>query len=454
MDLNALIKNEYDKDVERNKQRLEIMTYSGQIYTDDYLIEHFPLKLKVEERLKKLKELMFFLASSYNIGDVKQNHGIYFTKDTFLKAGLDISGMQQSNWIKGMKNCGIIYVINKHYQFGHGDENFCKLYGLNQLGIIKSFPHEYQKYLEKHEDKPTANTVVDIANNITVEVFNKKQKQTIRSGLSQFNNKLVDNFDKQAVIDFTKGTISDFKRMLDEYNEDKSEYNKKRLRFKCEGNKITGRAYSKYIATENDETRETDRTVWCQQNGLKYRYDIKSAVPRISHLMSTGEWTDRDFDFYQEMADRSGLNLPREYMKSVHMRLRFGKSADKSFSEFCFSNSDLIKAKYPSGEAYERWLTVVKPAMFEDWKKLYNICEELEGKDHSSSVFYFESYLELYVVWKLKQMGITAYNIYDEFFYDKECDIASIIAEAANYMYNKVGTYYGSFRKGNVSSNA
>ena len=186
MDLNALIKNEYDKDVERNKQRLEIMTYSGQIYTDDYLIEHFPLKLKVEERLKKLKELMFFLASSYNIGDVKQNHGIYFTKDTFLKAGLDISGMQQSNWIKGMKNCGIIYVINKHYQFGHGDENFCKLYGLNQLGIIKSFPHEYQKYLEEHEDKPTANTVVDIANNITVEVFNKKQKQTIDSSKSLY----------------------------------------------------------------------------------------------------------------------------------------------------------------------------------------------------------------------------------------------------------------------------
>ena len=51
-------------------------------------------------------------------------------------------------------------------------------------------------------------------------------------------------------------------------------------------------------------------------------------------------------------------------------------------------------------------------------------------------------------------MGITAYNIYDEFFYDKECDIASIIAEAANYMHNKVGTYYGSFSKGNVSGNA
>lgn len=450
MKLNALIQNEYEKAEERSKQRLEILTYSGQIYTDEYLIEHFPLKLKVEERLAKLKELMFFLASTYNIGDVKQNHGIYFTKDTFLKAGLDISGMQQSNWIKGMKNCGLLYVINKHYQFGHGDENFCKMYGLNQLGIIKSYPIEYQQYLEKHQDVVSPNTVVDIADNITVEVFNKKQKQTIRSGLTQFNQQLVDNFDKQAIVDYTKGTISDFKRMLDEYNDGKSEYNKKRLRFKCEGNKITGRAYSKYIATEKDDVRETDRTVWCEQNNLKYRYDIKSAVPRISHLMATGEWMDRDFDFYQAMSDKSGLDLPREYMKSVHMRLRFGKTAEKSFSEFCFSNNDLIKAKYPSGAAYERWLTEVKPEMYNDWKKLFTICEELEGTDHSSSVFYFESYLELYVVWKLKQMGITAYNIYDEFYYDKECDITSIIAEAANYMYEKVGTYYGSFRKGSV----
>ncbi len=450
MKINALIQNEYEKAEEKDKRRLEILTYLGQIYTDQFLIENFPLKLKVEERLAKLKEFMFFLASTYNIGDVKQNHGIYFTKDTFMKVGLDISGQQQSNWIKGMKNCGILYVINKHYQFGHGENNFCKLYGLNQLGIVKSFPIEYQQYLEKHKDVINPNEVVQLADNISVEIFNRSQKRTIKSGLTVFNSNFVENYDKQAIVDFTKGTISDFKRMLDEYNEGKTEYNKKTLRFKCEGKKITGRAYSKYIATEKDTYRETDRTVWCEQNGLKYRYDIKSAVPRISHLMATGEWMDRDFDFYQAMSDRSGLNLPREYMKSVHMRLRFGKSAEKSFSEFCYSNSDVIKKRYPSGDAYEEWLTKVKPEMYNDWKKLFMICEDLEGKDHSSAVFYFESYLELYVVWKLKQMGITAYNIYDEFYYDKECDITSIIAEAAKYMYDKVGTYYGSFRAGSI----
>jgi hypothetical protein len=63
---------------------------------------------------------------------------------------------------------------------------------------------------------------------------------------------------------------------------------------------------------------------------------------------------------------------------------------------------------------------------------------ELIGKTRKS---YFESFLELYVVWRLKQLGITAYNIYDEFFYDKPYDIASIIEEGANYMYQKIRNY-------------
>lgn len=443
MDLNTLIQDEYEKDERRRQKRLELLFYQGQIYTDQYLIENFPLKLKKEKRLAQLKELLFFLASVYNTGDVKKNKGIYFTKDTFLKAGLDISGQQQSNWIKGMKRCGLLYVINNHYQFNHGDENFCKLYGLNQYGIIKSFPKEYQEYIESHKTVADPSSAVKISDDIIVDVFSKKEKQTLRSGLAASNKTPVENYDKQALADFTKGTLSDFKRMLDEYNEGKSEFNKKMIHFKCKDNKITGRAYSKYIATEKDIFHETDRTIWCEQNGLKYRYDIKSAVPRISHLMATGEWKSPDYDFYQVMSDLSGLGSSREAMKSVHMRLRFSKTAEKSFSEFCFSKRDLIKRHFPSGNGYEEWLSTSRPSLLESWKKLFSLCEQLEGTDHSSSVFYFESYLELYVVWKLKQMGITAYNIYDEFYYDKECDISSIIAEAANYMYNKVGTYNG-----------
>jgi hypothetical protein len=300
--------------------------------------------------------------------------------------------------------------------------------------------------------------LVDISKDIKVEVFDRKQKVQIRSAFAKFNQNLVYNFNKDSLVEFTKGTIDDFEKMLNEYNEGKNEFNKKVIRFKCDKNKISGRAYSQYIKTEKDDIENgyaTDRTDWCKENNLAYRYDIKSAVPRISHLMHTGTWKNEDFDFYEYMSKRmsedSGMYLPRDYMKEIHMRLRFGQSPEKSFNDFCYSNRDLIRARYPSGDAYEMYLTNIRPNLLLDWRKLYNIVEELEGDDHSSAVFYFESFLELYVVWKLKQLGVTAYNIYDEFFYDKPYDIASIIEEGANYMYQKIRDYDDRFNIGKRS---
>jgi len=459
-ELKVLIKNEYDRAVKyRSSKESFAMLYSGQTYTDEYLINNFPIKYKVEERLAQLKSLLFFLASTNNIHDVKENKGIFFTKDTFAKAGISIGNPQtMHNWVEGLKRCGLVYVINNHYQFGHGDENFSKLYGLNQCGIVRSWPKEYHQYLETHSVEEKPNTVVDISKDIKVEVFDKKQKVQIRSAFAKFNQNLVYNFNKDSLVEFTKGTIDDFEKMLNEYNEGKNEFNKKVIRFKCDRTKISGRAYSQYIKTEKDDIENgytTDRTDWCKENNLAYRYDIKSAVPRISHLMNTGTWKNEDFDFYEYMSKRmsedSGMYLPRDYMKEIHMRLRFGQSPEKSFNDFCYSNRDIIRARYGNNEAYESYLTNVRPNLLLDWRKLYNIVEELEGTDHSSAVFYFESFLELYVVWRLKQLGVTAYNIYDEFFYDKPYDIASIIEEGANYMYQKTRDYDDRFNIGKRS---
>lgn len=444
--LQSLIKEEVDRTASRKRDRdIYLRLYSGKVYTDTYLIECFPIKYNTEKRLAQLKELLFFLASSYNISDVKKNHGIYFTRDTFSRCGIKINNAQtMHNWLEGLKRCGIIWIVNNHYQFAHGEDNFSKLYGVNNLGIIKSFPAEYKEYLNSHVVKKAPDSTVKISNNISCDIFSKKQKSIVNSGLTKFNNSIVYDFNKESLVDYTKGTIDEFSKMLDEYNEGKTEYNKKSIRFKYENNKITGRAYSNYIATEKDDVADgyyTDRTEWCKENNLNYRFDIKSAVPRISHLLCTGEWKSNDYDFYEEMSKRSGLGFPREYMKHIHMRLRFSPSAEKSFYEFIYSNKDIIKKRYPNGEPYEYYLQHIKPNLMLDWRKLYGIVESLEGSDHSSSVFYFESFLELYVVWKLKKMGVTAYNIYDEFYFDKPCNIESIIAEAANYMFKRIGEY-------------
>ena len=68
-ELKVLIKNEYDRAVKyRSSKESFAMLYSGQIYTDEYLINNFPIKYKVEERLAQLKSLLFFLASTNNDG--------------------------------------------------------------------------------------------------------------------------------------------------------------------------------------------------------------------------------------------------------------------------------------------------------------------------------------------------------------------------------------------------
>lgn len=392
--------------------------YSGKTYNDQQLIDSFPFKYKSLKRLQELKKLMFYIAShcGHNNGEV------FFTQKTFDNAGVhNVSPMQQSNWIKGMVNCGLLTIVNKHYQFNHGEDNFSKLYSFNQIGVIKSYYDEYQEYCNTVAfKKAELDHVKKIDDNVTVELYRKEDKRRKNPAAKPKITVAMLNL-------FTKGTLLKFRKMLAEYNEGKSPYNKKTFKFKYDGKEITGRAYSQYIATKNDDDYETDRTVWCRANNLCYRYDIKSAVPKVSHLLFTGEWWGGDVDFYKTLLEESDMDISREQMKSMHMRVRFSKSAKKAYNDFCFSNKKLISKRFST----QAWLTEVKDQYFVKFKKLYDITEKYEGKDHSSAVFYFESFIELYVVWKLKKMGVTAYNVYDEFYYDKECDIKSLIREGA-----------------------
>lgn len=393
--------------------------YQGVMYDDQQLISSFPIKYKQEARLSDLKKLMFFIAShSAHSGDI-----VYFTKNTFSAAGLgEVSAMQQSNWIKGLLNCDVIRVSNKHYQFNHGADNFSKTYSFNRIGVIKSFYDEYQEYCNTVYKNMKLDHIKKVDDNVSVELYMKTDRR------KKFQAK--PSISVKQLNDFTKGTLPLFRKMLEEYNEGKSNYNRKTFKFKYDGKNITGRAYSLYIATKNDEKEETDRTMWRKANNLAYHYDIKSAVPKVSHLLATGEWWGEDVDFYKMLSEESDISVGRDHMKSLHMRMRFSKSPKKAYNDFCFSNKKTIERLFST----EEWLTSAKEKNYPKFKNLYDIVEKYEGKDHSSAVFYFESFIELYVVWRMKQLGVTGYNVYDEFFYDKECDVIGLIREGANYL--------------------
>ena len=454
----------------------DLNTYNGIIFSDQYFISTIPIKYKQNEKLEKLHKLVFFLARNYNIGDVKSNNGaIFFTSDTFERAGLGkTSKMERSRWIADLEKSKVITCVNQKYHFG-GD-SFSKLYIFNQIGIIKSYQNLYSEYLNNCE-KQNEKASIPLAENVSYSLYvpslsipshigNKlgDVPETAFTPIAKVNDANLKisipaaptNSIMGEIRKYTHNTIDDFCQKLKEYNDGKKLYDTKRLKFNEGKTELSCRAYSSYIATKKEECADgsmmrTDRTLWRESHNLAYSFDIKSAVPRISHLLATGEWKDNNYDFYGELLKCCGNSImSRENMKALHMRLRFGKNDVQSFNQFCFANRDYVKEHYPYGtESQDIWQEDVKPKMQKEWCSLYNYVEKLEGYDHSSVVFYFESYLELYVTWKLKQLGIECYNIYDEFFYDKPCDIESIIAEAANYVYHayKEGTKTMKFDK-------
>ncbi len=421
--LNTLIDNELNKDDIKNKALFQLSQYSGITLDDNFIIEHFPIKRNIASKLKQVKELMFFLASNYNY-----DNGVFFTEATLKGAHIDCSQHHSSlaRYIQGLINCKVLFLINPHYQFGT-DQNFCKMYGLAQLTIVHSFESEYIKYLQGISKKNESLYKVNDFISISYEATNKGK--TLRRKADYLNK----------IQEFTKGTFDSFQQMLTEYNEDKTDYNTKTIKFNFKGSEVTARAYSPYISTSNEKYGPTDRTAWRNQNGLKYNYDIKSAVPRVSHLLATGEWKEESYDFYEEINKRSNVKLSRDETKKLHMRLRFSKSSKASFNSFCYANQKCINREFPTSALKDDFYGRIKPNMYKDYKQMYDVVEELEGKDHSSDIFYFESLLELYVIWKMKKMGITAYAIYDEFYYNKKCDIQTLLIEAANYVVKSIG---------------
>lgn len=414
-------------------QDLHIKTYVGQIYTDDYLVKHFPIKYKKQERLQQLHSLIMFLAHTYNTTTVKRNGGIFFTNKTFEMAGIHIKNhVEIHRWIEGLENCGIISCSNPHYVFASTDKNVPnkkKLYHFNDIGIIKSFKEEYFSYKlpldyvgSSKKEKGTSKKVKDISENVRLKSIKNAKANILDS-------------DDALIKKMTKNTWDDFLNKLEEYNKGLDAFNKKRMTIKISNDKVTGRAYSPYISTKNDESssEETARTIWKNKYNLKYHYDINSAVPRISYLMNTGIWMPNSFDFYSAIAERTGIKLTRENLKPLFFRFRFGKSKSRSFNAYIYSN----KNKFYNNVKPED-VASVKKLLRTEWDSIYDAVEYYCGTDHSSDVFYFESYLELCVTLRLKKMGINCYNVYDEFYYDKPCDIESVIEDCAKYVYNEV----------------
>ena len=129
-----------------DKKYRDMLYYDGQIYTDEYICQKFPLKYKKEEKLKDVHKLLMFLTHTYKSA-TKKNGGFFFTQKTFEMAGVKCNNhVEMHRWIKGLINCGIVYCVNDFVRF-NSKQNISKLYHINDIGVIKSFTDEYFSYV-------------------------------------------------------------------------------------------------------------------------------------------------------------------------------------------------------------------------------------------------------------------------------------------------------------------
>lgn len=452
--------------------------------TDDKICNILNWTRNKQSRLFDLKRVMAFMAMYFPMAHFG------FNKNMLVQSGCpDICQRKLYKMIDDLSKLGVIQVVDAKYYFIKGETGKCRQYVCNSALIVHSLGNFFERfrtlYKKNHnwqsfakykslEKETDANYDRDFINELKKKNLNPKDfrdemlkkdcinnrelakigykvsktnnasyekkvdltnecrivyKKTARRhkvGKNTYYIAKLDSHPEQVAFDvmnaITLGTYLDFNEKLKAYNVGLSDYNKKRITYNVIDGQLSCRAYSDYIKTKSESDPISTRPAWRKANKFKYDYDIKSCVPRVSYLLKTGIWKDSSFDFYDDIAKNSGINISRDECKSVFMRWKFSPSLEKSWHDYAF-----IMRKNPA----------MIPMEYKDYSKAYKYTEKLIGKDHTSEVFYWESYLELCVTLKLKEMGINSCNVYDNFYYDKSCNIESIIQDAANCVYNQ-----------------
>ena len=197
---------------------------------------------------------------------------------------------------------------------------------------------------------------------------------------------------------------------------------------------------------EDDENKLTRKDV-LDRYGLKYEFDVKSSVPRITYLLNNGTWLDNSIDLYEVMFENFIKRCPseatewneetRNIFKSFHMRGYFD-----TYSMI----SGHIKRELGKKIDYKK----------DDWKCLDFIMksykeaiEETIGQEYDSEIFFHESCIYMDVLFELLKQGYNVWQCYDCWYTDKEVsNINDIINDKVyNYYYNtKYNNIYNSYK--------
>lgn len=179
--------------------------------------------------------------------------------------------------------------------------------------------------------------------------------------------------------------------------------------------------------------------------GLKYHYDVKSSVPRLTYFLNTGDWLDNSIDLYETMYKRFIHYCPseatewnsdtRKVFKDFHMRAYFDNYSTIAGH---IKRQISMKADYVKDE----WTDL--DYVMKSYKRTV---EETIGGLYDSEIFFHESCIYMDVLFELLKRNINVWQVYDEWNTNRKVeDIYDIIN-------NKVMLYYNNYINDNKEYN-
>ena len=366
------------------------------------------------------------------------------------------SEMNISNFIKYMKIIGLLANYDSTYRFNSGRFNRSKSYVYS-----KEAEDKIKEYCELNNIKK-----YQVVYNGSKTLKNKKFQKKIEffeDSEVRFSSKLYlmkpENLSKEDFEDYLLLQLYENYPQLEYFQNLANEINEKyyaddpdrQIRFnpsytwnrdETAVTKIGIRATNSCVSAKKEKEKGDEewikyRSELLEQYGLKYEFDVKSSVPRVTYLLTNGKWLDNDIDLYKIMFDKYVEIEPSEYME-------WGEEARKIYKYFFmrgyFDSYNMLAAHV------KRAISLKGDYNKGEWKGLdkvlYNYKKSIEETigelKYDSEIFFHESCIYMKVLKEILERKYKVLQIYDGFYTDKECkEIEEIVKKEAEEYYKE-----------------
>ena len=343
------------------------------------------------------------------------------------------SPKEVSRAIKFMCNIGLLAEYDDSYQFKayYGKDNKCKQYAYNY--DTEQQIKEYCKDNNINKYQITNITIVDI---FAVKDISFEQTEV------RFSSKLhllkPDNWSCTEFENYLMSCLYINYPQLRHYQELADNINRtfyaddydRQISFKPKftwnkGNKAVTKIGIRATNSLVSAKKEQDENKLCKEDvlnryGLKYEFDVKSSVPRLTFALNKGVWLENDIDLYEIMYQKFIKLCPSEQLewndttrnifKSFHMNGYFDTEAKLS--------AHLKRQVSMKVEKYNKKEWADLEYVMKSYRE--SIIETVGELKYDSEIFFHESCIYMDVTYDLLSKGIDVWQQYDCWYTDKE----------------------------------